>query len=246
MRLFRNDIVRIVVPMMVVMGSMMFGASSFLPLFLQAVDGVSATMSGLLLLPLMAGVTVSSISTGRITAATGRYRHWPILGTGLAVAGSVLLAIGLAPDASRVYIGAAMLLIGLGFGATMPTSTLAVQNSVEWHDLGVASSLVTFFRSLGGAVGLAVYGAIFNAQIASSGIDETLLRAPSAIQDLPPEVGEPVIEALADAVQMLFVVSIPVAIVAFVLSWFVKELPLRETSAMQPGSQGPVPAPVVD
>jgi hypothetical protein len=129
-----------------------------------------------------------------------------------------------------------MLCIGLGFGAVMPTSTLAVQNSVEWRDLGVASSLVTFFRSLGGAVGLAVYGAIFNARIASSGIDESLLRAPQEIQDLPADVGEPVIVALADAVQFLFVVTVPVAGIAFVLSWFVKELPLRETSAMQAGS----------
>jgi EmrB/QacA subfamily drug resistance transporter len=235
MRLFRNDIIKVVVPMMVTLGSMMFGASSFLPLFLQAVDGVSATQSGLLLLPLMAGVTVSSITTGRITAITGRYKLWPIIGTALAVLGSILLATGLDPDASRLYIGVAMLCIGLGFGAVMPTSTLAVQNSVEWRDLGVASSLVTFFRSLGGAVGLAVYGAIFNARIASSGIDESLLRAPQDIQDLPADVGEPVIVALADAVQFLFVVTVPVAAVAFVLSWFVKELPLRETSAMQAG-----------
>ena len=232
LRLFRNPIVRIIVPMMIVMGSMMFGASSFLPLFLQAVEGVSATQSGLLLLPLMVGVMISSIGTGRITAITGRYKVWPIAGTALAVLGSFLLAVGLDADTSRAYIGVAMLAMGLGFGATMPTSTLAVQNSVDWRDLGVASSLVTFFRSLGGAVGLAVYGAVFNARIASSGIDERLLQAPSQIQDLPAATREPVITALADAVQFLFVVSVPVMVVAFVLSWFVKEIPLRETSAM--------------
>jgi EmrB/QacA subfamily drug resistance transporter len=243
MRLFDNEIVRIVVPMMVVMGSMMFGASSFLPLFLQAVDGVSATQSGLLLLPLMLGVTIASISTGRVTAITGRYKVWPIIGTGLAVLGSVLLAVGLSPDTSRAYIGVAMLAMGLGFGSTMPTSTLAVQNAVEWRDLGVASSLVTFFRSLGGAVGLAVYGALFNSSIAASGIDERLLRAPSKIQELPPAVGEPVIEALADAVQFLFVVSVPVMLVAFALSWFIKEIPLRETSPMQSGHDEMTAAP---
>jgi EmrB/QacA subfamily drug resistance transporter len=237
MRLFRNPIIRIVVPMMVTLGSMMFGASTFLPVFLQAVDGVSATQSGLLLLPLMVGVTIASISTGRVTAITGRYKVWPIIGTALAALGSLLLATGLDPDTSRVYIGGSMLCIGLGFGATMPTSTLAVQNSVEWRDLGVASSLVTFFRSLGGAIGLAVYGAVFNARIASSGIDERLLQAPSQIQELPPELGEPVIDALADAVAFVFVVSVPVALVAFALSWFVKELPLRETSAMQSSTE---------
>jgi MFS family permease len=222
--------------MMITMGSMMFGASSFLPLFLQAVDGVSATQSGLLLLPLMVGVMIASISTGRVTAITGRYKVWPIVGTALAVLGTILLATGLTPDTSRVYIGVAMLCIGLGFGCTMPTATLAVQNSVHWRDLGVASALVTFFRSLGGAVGLAVYGAVFNARISSSGIDERLLQAPSQIQDLPPSTRDPVIEALADAVQFLFVVSVPVVAVAFALSWFVKEIPLRETSAIQSGA----------
>jgi EmrB/QacA subfamily drug resistance transporter len=244
MRLFDNQIVRIIVPMMIAMGSMMFGASSFLPLFLQAVDGVSATQSGLLLLPLMAGVTIASISTGRITAITGRYKVWPILGTALALLGAVLLAAGLGPTTSRVFIGVAMLCMGLGFGATMPTSTLAVQNSVDWRDLGVASSLVTFFRSLGGAIGLAVYGALFNSRIASSGIDERLLQSPSQIQDLPPAVGEPVVEALADAVQFLFVASVPVMLVAFGLSWFVKEIPLRETSPMQAGREQVTATPV--
>jgi len=236
MRLFRNDVVRVVVPMMITLGSMMFGASSFLPLFLQAVDGVSATQSGLLLLPLMTGVTIASISTGRITAATGRYKLWPVIGTALAVLGASLLAAGLGPGTSRVYIGGAMLCIGLGFGATMPTSTLAVQNAVDARDMGVASSLVTFFRSLGGAIGLAVYGAIFNARISASGIDERLLQAPSEIRDLPTSEGEPVIRALADAVQFLFVASVPVVAVAFALSWFLREIPLRRTSAMQEGA----------
>jgi EmrB/QacA subfamily drug resistance transporter len=236
MRLFDNQIVRVIVPMMITMGSMMFGASSFLPLFLQAVDGVSATQSGLLLLPLMVGVTIASISTGRVTAITGRYKVWPIVGTALAVIGTILLATGLTPDTSRAYVGVAMLCIGLGFGCTMPTATLAVQNSVHWRDLGVASALVSFFRSLGGAVGLAVYGAVFNARITSSGIDERLLQAPSQIEDLPPSTRDPVITALADAVQFLFVVSVPVVAVAFALSWFVKEIPLRETSAIQSGA----------
>jgi EmrB/QacA subfamily drug resistance transporter len=236
MRLFENQIVRVIVPMMITMGSMMFGASSFLPLFLQAVDGVSATQSGLLLLPLMVGVTIASISTGRVTAITGRYKVWPIVGTALAVIGTILLATGLTPDTSRAYVGVAMLCIGLGFGCTMPTATLAVQNSVHWRDLGVASALVSFFRSLGGAVGLAVYGAVFNARITSSGIDERLLQAPSQIEDLPPSTRDPVITALADAVQFLFVVSVPVVAIAFALSWFVKEIPLRETSAIQSGA----------
>jgi MFS family permease len=182
----------------------------------------------------MLGVTTSSITSGRITARTGRYKAWPIAGSSLAALGVVLLAF-LDGDTTRLYISAAMLSIGLGFGMVMPTSTLAVQNSVEWHDLGVATSLVTFFRSLGGAVGLAVCGAIFNARMLDSGVPEQLLRSPSAINDLPPGQREPVIDALADAIGFIFVVVTPVMIVCVVLSLFVKEIPLRSSSAMQRG-----------
>jgi EmrB/QacA subfamily drug resistance transporter len=234
MRLFRNPIVAVIVPMMVCLGTIMFGATAFLPLYLQAVDGVSATESGLLLLPLMLGVTISSITSGRITSRTGRYKAWPIAGSSLAAIGVLLLAF-LDGDTTRLYISVAMLSIGLGFGMVMPTSTLAVQNSVEWHDLGVATSLVTFFRSLGGAVGLAVCGAIFNARMRNSGVPEQLLRSPSAINDLPPGQREPVIDALADAIGFIFVVVTPVMVVCVVLSLFVKEIPLRASSAMQQG-----------
>lgn len=236
LRLFRNPIFAVVVPMMVVLGSAMFGANSFLPLFLQAVDGVSATMSGLLLLPLMAGVTITSIGSGRIITRTGRYKLWPVIGTATSAIGVIMLA-QLSVDIPRWFVSFGMLLLGAGFGMTMPTSTLAVQNSVEWRDLGVASSLVTFFRSLGGAIGLAIYGAIFNAQIAASNVDERLLRAPATLATLPPAAQEQVMKALADAVGFLFVCSVPVMIVGFVLSLFIKEIPLRETSAMQHSSE---------
>jgi EmrB/QacA subfamily drug resistance transporter len=238
LRLFNNSIIAVVVPMMVVLGTMMFGASSFLPLFLQAVDGVSATESGLLLLPLMIGVTIASISSGRITSTTGRYKLWPIIGTATTSIGVLVLALELAPGTSRWVISTGMLLIGLGFGMTMPTTTLAVQNSVEMRDLGVASSLVTFFRSLGGAVGLAVFGALFNARIVASGVDPRLLRAPDRISELAPEQQAAVIDVLADAVAFLFKVSVPVVLLGFALSWFIKELPLRETAAVQ---QAPKP-----
>jgi EmrB/QacA subfamily drug resistance transporter len=232
MRLFRNRIIAVIVPLMVCLGSIMFGATSFLPLYLQAVDGVSATESGLLLLPLMAGVTVSSIGSGRLTTRTGRYKVWPIAGTALATIGVFLLSF-LGGDTSRLYISTAMLLIGLGFGMVMPTSTLAVQNSVDWKDLGVATSLVTFFRSLGGAVGLAVAGALFNSKMLHSGVPEALLRAPQEVSKLPVEEQASVISALADAISFIFVVFTPVMLASFVLSLFVKELPLRSGSSLQ-------------
>jgi MFS family permease len=232
LRLFNNRVVVMVVPMMVLLGSAMFGANSFLPLFLQAADGVSATMSGLLTLPLMVGVTIASIGSGRLTARTGRYKLWPIIGTALGAIGLGILT-QMAPGSSRWFTGFGMLLLGLGMGMTFPTGTLAVQNAVEPRDMGVGSSMVTFFRTMGGALGLAIYGAIFNARIAASGVDEALLRSPDRIRDLPEEVRTGVISALADAVTFLFKVATPVMIVAFVLAWLIKEVPLRTTSGNQ-------------
>jgi EmrB/QacA subfamily drug resistance transporter len=241
MRLFRNQVFAVIVPMMVLLGTMMFGASAFIPVFLQAVDGVSATQSGLLLLPMMVGVTISSITAGRLTTRTGKYKVWPIAGSALALVGTALLA-GLTADSSRLYISTGLLVMGLGFGMVMPTSTLAVQNAVEWRDLGVGTSLVSFFRSLGGAVGLAVSGAVFNSRITAAGVDQALLRKPDQIQALPTAVREPLIDALADAVAAVFIVAVPLMLVCFVLSWFVKELPLRETSGLQSANADDMPA----
>jgi EmrB/QacA subfamily drug resistance transporter len=232
LRLFQNRVVMVIVPMMILLGSAMFGANSFLPLFLQAVEGVSATMSGLLTLPLMIGVTAASITTGRLTARTGRYKLWPIIGTALATGGLLILS-GMEAGSSRAFTGLGMLLLGLGMGMTFPTSTLAVQNSVEPRDMGVGSSMVTFFRTLGGALGLAIYGAIFNARIEAAALDERLLRSPDKIRDLPDEVRAPVIAGLADAVTFLFKVAVPVMAVCWALAWLLKEVPLRDTSALQ-------------
>ena len=231
LRLFDNGIFRVIAGLMLLMGGIMFGATQFLPLFLQAVDGVTATQSGLLMVPLMAGVTVSSIGSGRLTAITGRYKRWPVIGMGLATVGTAMLAT-LSPDVSRVVISLGMLLLGLGLGMTMPTATLAVQNSVEFRDMGVATSMVTFFRSLGGCIGLAIYGAIFNAKIMSSGVDETLLQAPDSIKLLPVADQSAVIDALSDAVATLFVVAVPIVFLGWILTLFLKEIPLRETTAL--------------
>ena len=231
LRLFDNGIFRVIAGLMLLMGGIMFGATQFLPLFLQAVDGVSATQSGLLMVPLMAGVTVSSIGSGRLTAITGRYKRWPVIGMGLATVGTAMLAT-LSPDVSRLVISLGMLLLGLGLGMTMPTSTLAVQNSVEFRDMGVATSMVTFFRSLGGCIGLAIFGAIFNAKIMSSGVDETLLQAPDSIKLLPVAVRTDVIDVLSDAVSAIFVVAVPIVFLGWILTLFLKEIPLRETTAL--------------
>ncbi len=232
MRLFRNRVFTISVAMGFFIGSALYSSDSFLPLFLQAVTGASATKAGLLLTPLMAGVTVSAILSGRLTARTGRYKHWPILGGTLAVTGMVLLA-QIHAGISRGYISLAMVILGAGLGMTMPTMTLAVQNSVDWKDLGVATSAVTFIRSLGGAVGLAAYGAVFGGRINRLAPElRRLVESPASIKALPEPTHGLVIHALAHAIQGVFVVAAPVMLIAWVISFFVPELPLRDTSAL--------------
>lgn len=236
-RLFRNSIVRVIVPLMVLLGTMMYGANAFLPLFLQAVNGVSATQSGLLMLPMMLGVTISSIGSGRLTAINGRYKRWPIIGMGLVVAGTAVLA-RMDATTSTLLLSAGMLLLGLGMGMVLPTSTLAVQNAVEFRDMGVGTSMVTFFRSLGGSIGLAVFGAVFNAQIASSGVNQVLLQAPDQIHDLPPAEQTSVVDALSGAVAAIFMVALPVMVIGWVLTLFLKEIPLRKTTALDDMAAG--------
>ncbi len=249
LHLFTNSIFSLVALIMLLIGSMMFGASAFLPLFFQVCTGASATNSGLLLLPLMAGVTITSIGAGRVTAITGRYKIFPVVGTGIAVLGVAGLS-QLTPDTSRLYSSASMLVLGLGIGMTMPTIVLAVQNSVDWKDLGVATGATTFFRSLGGAVGLAAYGAVLTAKLnselprllpAGTAFDTSLLQSPDAIRALPEPVSNAVIDALATAIATIFLVGIPVMAAAFVLSFFIKELPLRQTSALDRSAEAPEP-----
>ena len=233
MRLFRNPVFTVAIGIGFFLGSALYCSDAFLPLFLQAVTGTSATKAGLLLTPMMAGVTISAIGSGRITTRTGRYKYWPILGLGSAALGVFMLG-RIHAGIGRGEVSLAMLILGFGLGMTMPIMTLAVQNSVEWSDLGVASSAVTFIRSLGGAIGLAVYGAVFAGRLRGK-IPASLARvieSPGRIKALPEPTRTHVVTALANAVQAVFVAALPVMIVAFVLSFFLKELPLRETSAL--------------
>jgi EmrB/QacA subfamily drug resistance transporter len=232
LRLFGNDTFRPTAPMMLLVGATMFGTVAFLPLFLQGVTGVSPTASGLLLIPMMAGVTFSSIGAGRMTARTGHYRRWPILGTGLATVGLVGLCF-LDDTGTGLAIGlVSMTILGAGLGLVIPTSTLAVQNAVEWPDLGIATSMVAFFRSLGGVIGLAAFGAVLNARIGGR-IDPALVQAPREIQDLPSDVRADVLDVLADGITAVFKVSVPLMFIAFGLAQLIREIPLRDTAPIQ-------------
>ncbi|MDA0371091.1 MAG: MDR family MFS transporter [Actinomycetota bacterium] len=234
MSMFSIDVVRTVIPMMFLVGTVFYGTNAFLPLYLQGVTGVSPTNSGLLLTPLAVAVAFSATLIGRRTSKTGSYKVWPPFGTIVTLV-ALLVLTTLGP--SDGYIVVAMIgsaLIGIGLGALMPTGTLAVQNAVQPHEMGTASSLVLFMRSLGGVIGLAVYGALFNSRI-SGRIDEALIRRPRAIADLPPEQKTLALGVMADAITIVFWAAVPIIIAATIIAFRVPARPLRSNSAMQPG-----------
>ena len=232
LHLFRIDVLRVTIPLVTFAGAIIYGANAFIPLYLQAITGYSPTNSGLLLVPIMVGVTLMSISTGRRMAVTGKYKHWPIFGAASLSIGMVLLSqmsqsgLGLA----SALVG--MFCVGVGIGSIMPTATLATQNAVEWSDLGVASSVITFFRTLGGVVGLAAFGALLNSRIEGQ-IDEKYLQAPREIKNLEEPLRGNVLRVLGDGITNLYAVAIPIAIVVLIIAIRLPERPLRKTSGMQ-------------
>jgi predicted MFS family arabinose efflux permease len=195
LRLFRNRIFSVSSGVGLLVGVAMFGAISFLPLFLQVSSGVSATNSGLLLVPLMLGLLGASIFSGQVITRTGKYRILPIAGTAVATVGMFLLST-MNPTTSTVTSGLYMAVLGIGLGLTMQVLVLATQNSVRVTDLGVATSTVNFFRSVGGSIGVAVFGALFNSrlvsELAGSGvaIPDPVTPAAIAEQDVAAETAE--------------------------------------------------------
>ncbi|MGH8927267.1 MAG: MDR family MFS transporter [Acidimicrobiia bacterium] len=221
-----------------IVGLAMFGGIIFLPLFLQIVVGASATNSGLLLLPMMLGIIGTSIGGGRLITRTGRYKVFPVVGSFLAAVALFMLST-MGVGTTLLLASAYMLVLGAGLGLVMQVLVLAVQNSVEARDMGVATSASTFFRSLGGSFGTALFGAIFNSRLAASlarslpGGDlggGDLTSSPGAIAQLPPEIKTVVIQAFADSTSSVFLVAVPFALLAFFVVLAMPELPLRAHS----------------
>jgi EmrB/QacA subfamily drug resistance transporter len=224
-----------------VVGFALFGAVTYLPLFLQVVKGATPTGSGLQLLPLMGGLLITSIVSGQIITRTGRYKPFPIAGTAVMTLGLYLLST-MSPSSSRTSISLFMFILGLGLGMVMQVLILAVQNAVDYSDLGVATSGATLFRSIGGSLGTAVLGAIFANRLTS----ELKLALPASaashanagggvnpkqIAQLPPLLRDGYLHAFTNALSTVFLVASAFAVAAFVLSWFIRQLPLRETVA---------------
>jgi predicted MFS family arabinose efflux permease len=232
LHLFKNRIIQMVIPMVALVGALITAVGAFMPLFLQAVSGVSPMNSGLLMVPMMGGITVTSIWVGRRISTTGRYKIWPIVGMVFGIAGTVAMTfINDTPLAiTAAVIG--MVFVGFATGATMPTGTLVVQNSVDVRDLGIASSVTVLCRSLGQTIALAAFGAIFNAQVIGK-IDDEYLRTPRAINELPEPARSSAIDVITNGVQTVFMWSVPLAILAFVCTLFIVELPLRQHTALK-------------
>jgi len=238
LRLFRNRIFSVSSGIGFAIGFAMFGAIVFLPVYLQIVRGVSPTQSGLELLPLMAGLFAASVGSGRRITTTGRYRRFPIAGTAITAAGLALLST-LGADTSYWRTALFMLTLGVGIGLVMQVIVLAMQNSVDPRDMGVATSSATFFRSMGGTFGTAIFGTVLANRLASElaqrlpaaalhGVNTSQLTgSPQVIAALPAAVRGPVISSFVAALSTVFESAVPVVLVAFALTWFLQEITLR-------------------
>jgi EmrB/QacA subfamily drug resistance transporter len=218
-----------------IIGVAMFGGISFLPLFLQVVNGASATSSGFLLLPLMVGLLSASILAGQVASRTGRYKVFPVTGTAVAAAALFLLST-MGTATSRTEATAYMMLLGVGIGLTMQILVLATQNAVPREDLGAATSSINFFRSLGGSNGVAAFGAVFNAGLsrrldgASVEVGEASSFTPDTFGDLIGADRTEAVGAFAESLTTVFRYAVPIVAVAFALTWLLREIPLRNST----------------
>ncbi len=239
LELFRNPVFSISSAIGFVVGFALFGATTYLPLFLQVVNGVSPTISGLRLLPMIVGLLITSITRGQLISRWGRYKVFPIVGTALMALGMVLLSL-MNEQTSVLMSSLSMFVLGLGLGLVMQVLVIAVQNAVDYRNLGAATSGATFFRSIGGCFGTAIIGAIFSNQLAShlaslasslpSGISLNTAESMVAIRQLPTAVQVEMVHTYALSLSTVFLVAVPVAGLAFLLPWLLPEVRLRTTT----------------
>jgi EmrB/QacA subfamily drug resistance transporter len=234
--LFRNRVFSVTGAVGLVVGLALFGSVTYVPLYLQVVKGHSPTSSGLQMTPMMAGLLATSILSGALISRFGRYRPFPIAGTAVAAVGLYLLS-GLGVGTSTWFAAGSMLVLGLGLGMVMQVLVLAAQNAVDYELLGVATSASTLFRQIGGSIGVSIFGAIFAnrlgyelAQRLPHGAHVSTAANPAVLKQLPPAIHEPYVSAFAAALHPVFLAATGVAVVAFGLTWLLRELPLRQTA----------------
>ncbi|WP_030755030.1 MDR family MFS transporter, partial [Streptomyces griseus] len=254
LKLFRIRTFTLVSVISFVVGFAMFGAMTYLPTFLQVVQGVTPTMSGVHMLPMVAGMLITSTASGQIVSRTGRWKVFPVAGTAVTTLGLLLLH-RLTETSSTWEMSVCFFVFGAGLGLVMQVLVLVVQNAVGYEDLGVATSGATFFRSIGASFGVAVFGTIFTARLTHE-LEGVFARAagagtplppgtgagrvaadPRAIAELPPELRPEVLHAYATSITDVFLYAAPVVLLAFVVACFLKEDPLRASVTAPDTSQ---------
>jgi EmrB/QacA subfamily drug resistance transporter len=241
-----------------IVGFAMFGAITYLPAFFQVVKGISPTISGVQLLPLMAGLLVVSIGSGQIISRTGKYRFFPIAGAAAMTLGLYLLSL-MGVGTSSVLESLYMVVLGMGIGGVMQVLVIIVQNSVPHSELGVATSGATFFRSIGGSFGTAIFGAIFSNVLVGNlahHLHGATLPAgfssanatPALLSRLPAGIYHGFVAGYAESIQTVFIVAVPIAALAFLATWLIPQVELRKwpepaQAATPAAAAEPVPAP---
>jgi EmrB/QacA subfamily drug resistance transporter len=253
LRMFRNPVLRVNVPLIFVIGFGMVGVATFNPLYQQVVDGVSPTMSGLRLAPMMLSMMCTSVVVGQTIARIGRYRWFPVVGTFLLVVGMLLLSL-LELGTSYGFQFVALVVVGVGLGMVNPVLVLAAQNAVQPKDIGVATSTNTFGRTMGSSFGVAVFGTIFATRLtdalshggsaAMAGIAHSGINISRAqIAALPAPLRATFLNAFAHALHGVFLGGVVVAVLGFLLSLLLREVPLRRRDLPTPNrTEAPEPA----
>jgi EmrB/QacA subfamily drug resistance transporter len=234
-RLFRSPVFTVCCVLSFVVGFAMLGAMTFLPTYMQYVNGVSATTSGLRTLPMVMGMLITSTGGGTLVGRTGRYKIFPVTGTAL-MALAFLLMSRMDPATSAVVQSIFLIILGAGIGLSMQVLILIVQNTSNFEDLGVATSGVTFFRTIGSSFGAAIFGSLFSnflrsrmgPALAAGGVPADAVSSPAALHRQPHDVAAPIVAAYSESLSQVFLCAAPVALLGFVLALFLREVPLRD------------------
>jgi EmrB/QacA subfamily drug resistance transporter len=242
LHLFKSTTFTLCSLMSFIIGFAMFGALTYIPVFLQVVHGITPTMSGVHMLPMVLGMLVTSILSGQLITKTGHYKIFPVIGTIVTPIG-LYLCSRMNENSSTWQMSLYFLVLGLGLGLVMQVLVIAVQNAIGYEDLGAATSGVTFFRSIGGSFGVALFGSIFSNQLSNNladalrgktlppGFDAgTIAENAAALKKLSPSLQASILHAYSESIQTVFRWAVPVAAVAFLVSLFLREVPLRKTA----------------
>lgn len=242
LRLFRNSSFALCSLISFIVGFAMFGALTFIPVFLQVVHGVSPTLSGVRMLPMVLGMLVTSILSGQLITRTGRYKIFPVVGTVVTTLGLYLCST-MDERSSTLTMSVHLAVLGLGLGLVMQVLVIIVQNTVDYRDLGTGTSGVTFFRSIGASFGVALFGSIFSNQLAGNmaralagqrlppGFNLSVVQENTTVlKRLPPSLHASILHAYAESIHTVFLSAVPVAAVAFAVTLFLREVPLRKTA----------------